>query len=158
MIEFVSYQLDYAADFYKINAEWIEDMFQLEPLDRKVLEDPQTHIIDPGGFIWFAKTPELGIVGTCALRKMGPNEFELTKMGVLKKARGLKLGEKLLQHVIGFVKEQNITCCYLLTNKNCEAAIHLYEKNGFVHDTEVMNKYGCDYQRCDVAMRLRTQS
>jgi ribosomal protein S18 acetylase RimI-like enzyme len=42
---------------------------------------------------------------------------------------------------------------YLLTNKQCEVAIHLYEKLGFRHDTEIMETYGACYARCDVAMK-----
>ena len=60
----------------------------------------------------------------------GEGEYELTKMGVLEKARGLKAGEKLLQHVINYSRYNNIGMVYLLTNSNFKAAIHLYEKNG----------------------------
>lgn len=42
---------------------------------------------------------------------------------------------------------------YLLTNKACAPAIHLYEKNGFHHDAEIMADYGARYARCNVAMR-----
>ena len=42
---------------------------------------------------------------------------------------------------------------YLLTNKRCAAAVHLYEKLGFRHDKEIMARYGAEYERCDVAMR-----
>jgi len=50
---------------------------------------------------------------------------------------------------------------YLLTNKICESAIHLYEKNGFYHDKEIMEEYSSEYARCDVAMsygNFRTDS
>lgn len=36
----------------------------------------------------------------CALLKRGEGAYELTKMGVLSSARGLKVGEIFLQHVI----------------------------------------------------------
>jgi len=44
---------------------------------------------------------------------------------------------------------------YLLTNRKCAAAIHLYEKLGFQHDGEIMALFGGRYERCDVAMRYR---
>lgn len=141
-------------DFFEINAEWISNMFVLEDLDKQVLENPEEMIIKPGGHIFFVEAEGLGVVGTCALRKTDNNEYELTKMGVLEKARGLKAGEALLKHVIEFVKNENLGLCYLLTNSKCEAAIHLYEKNGFVHDEQIKQKYGCLYARCDVAMKL----
>ena len=141
-----------AHHFEIINKEWIDDMFVLETIDEQVLEDPQSHIIDKGGKIWFAEHPTLGIVGTCAFWNKGNNNFELTKMGVLKSARGLKIGEILLQHVLNEAQSLGIKKLFLLTNSKCESAIHLYEKNGFVHDKTIMQDYGQNYARCNVAM------
>lgn len=143
-----------AHHFETINKEWIDDMFVLETIDQQVLEDPQSHIINNGGKIWFAEHPSLGIVGTCAFWNKGNQCFELTKMGVLKSARGLKVGEILLQHVLTEVQRLKIKTLFLLTNAKCEAAIHLYEKNGFVHDKTIMQQYGKNYARCNVAMRF----
>lgn len=147
-----SFEPALAHHFEIINKEWIDDMFVLETIDKQVLEDPQSHIIDKGGKIWFADHPSLGIVGTCAFWYKGDNNFELTKMGVLKSARGLKIGEILLQHVLNEAQSLSVKKLFLLTNSKCESAIHLYEKNGFVHDKTIMNEYGKNYQRCNVAM------
>lgn len=144
---------DLAKDFHDINAEWIEAMFQLEPTDRDVLENPRRRIIEPGGTILFVEAQGLGVVGACALQKTGERSFELTKMGVRQSARGLKAGEFLLAAMIGRAREMGADPLYLLTNKHCEAAIHLYEKLGFRHDAGIMAQYGARYERCDVAMR-----
>ena len=144
-----------AHHFHDINAEWIEGMFRLEPTDREVLENPRSRIVEPGGCILFVEAPGLGIVGTCALQKTGPGTFELTKMGVRKTARGLKAGEFLLEAIIARAQEMGASKLYLLTNHICEAAIHLYEKLGFVHDAGIMADYGARYERCDVAMLYR---
>jgi DNA-binding MarR family transcriptional regulator len=141
--------------FYDINAEWISSMFRLEPADTQVLEDPQTHILDPGGAILFVESSELGVIGTCALRKTGPRSAELTKMGVRSEARGMKAGEFLLAATIARAQQMGIHDLYLLTNSKCVAAIHLYEKLGFEHDADVMAKHATRYKRCDVAMRYR---
>ena len=29
----------------------------------------------------------------------------------------------------------------------------MYARNGFVHDPEILARYGAEYSRCDVAMR-----
>lgn len=139
--------------FKTINQEWIEDMFVMEAIDLQVLSEPQKHIIDQGGHIWFAEHAELGIVGTGALYKKSAGSYELTKMGVLKKARGLKVGELLLKHILSEAKTIGYNELFLLTNTKCESAIHLYEKNGFNHDSGIMQNYGKLYQRCNVAMR-----
>ncbi|WP_459697530.1 GNAT family N-acetyltransferase [Acidisoma sp. C75] len=147
------YDESLAQAFYDINAEWIEAMFRLEPTDIEVLRNPRERIIAPGGTILFAEAPHLGIIGTCALQKTGEGCFELTKMGVRANARGLKAGEFLLTAMIAQGQRMGARTLYLLTNKRCEAAIHLYEKLGFVHDAAIMARYGARYERCDVAMR-----
>ena len=148
----VEYDETLSRAFHDINAQWIEAMFVLEDHDRKVLENPKAWIIDPGGVILFVRSPEHGIVGVCALIKTGDATFELTKMGVLETARGLKAGEFLLEAIIARAKAMQIRKLYLLTNHICEAAIHLYEKIGFAHDAAIMAEYGATYDRCDVAM------
>ena len=147
------YSDDLAQYFHDINAEWINDMFRLEPTDREVLENPRARIVDPGGVILFAEAEGLGIVGTCALQKTGERSFELTKMGVRTFARGLKVGEFLLRAVIERAMQIGAEPLYLLTNTKCAAAIHLYEKAGFQHDADIMARYGARYARCNVAMR-----
>lgn len=148
------YSDDLAGEFYEINAEWISDMFCMEETDRMTLENPRARIIDPGGAILFVEARGLGIIGTCALQKTDATGFELTKMGVRKTARGLKAGEFLLQAVIDRGHALGADPLYLLTNHRCAAAIHLYAKLGFQHDSTIMADYGARYARCDVAMRF----
>jgi GNAT superfamily N-acetyltransferase len=147
---------DLAEPFYRINAEWIEEMFALEPNDIDLLSNPKARFIQTGGAILFAETPDLGVVGTCAIMKARGGWFELTKMGVSKSARGRKVGEFLLSKAIERARAMGAAeQLYLLTNTKCAAAVHLYEKRGFEHDAEVMRLFGSRYERCDVAMRFR---
>lgn len=142
-----------AGEFRDINAEWINAMFRLEAVDNEVLNHPREKIIDTGGLILFVEARGLGIVGACALLRSGPGAYELTKMGVRESARGLKAGEFLLNEIIRRAMAMHADPLYLLTNKRCAAAVHLYEKLGFRHDREIMARYGAEYERCDVAMR-----
>ncbi len=144
---------DLARLFHDINAEWITSMYSLEPTDRDVLENPRARIIAPGGAILFVEAKGVGVIGTCALLKTGERRFELTKMGVVEKARGCKAGEFLLRAVIDHAATLDAEWLYLLSNRKSAAGIHLYEKLGFVHDDETMRIYGARYARCDVAMR-----
>lgn len=152
-LRILTWRDDLAADFHDINAEWIKSLFVLEPTDREVLENPRARIIDPGGDILFVEAEGLGVVGACALQKMGEGRFELTKMGVRESARGRKAGEFLLHAMIRRAQAMGAETLYLLTNARCAPAIHLYEKAGFAHDPEIMRDCGARYQRCDVAMR-----
>ena len=151
----IEYNDSLAQDFYAINAQWIEAMFVLEATDIEVLTHPRETIIDKGGVILFVRSVQHGIVGACALKKTSEGCFELTKMGVLETARGLKAGEFLLAAILERARSMQIETLYLLTSKKCEAAIHLYEKFGFEHSAEIMRDYGRSYERCDVAMKFR---
>jgi N-acetylglutamate synthase-like GNAT family acetyltransferase len=147
------YSDDLAGDFHRINAEWISSMFVLEENDIQILTRPRELIVDRGGVILFVEAEGLGIVGTCALIRISDGVFELTKMGVLESARGRKAGEYLLAATLGRARAMEMETLYLLTNAKCASAVHLYEKLGFQHDTEIMRIYGSRYARCDVAMR-----
>ena len=139
--------------FRAINMEWLEAMYRVEPTDQDVLDHPRERIVDPGGAILFVEAAGLGIVGACALQRTGEEQFELTKMGVLDRARGSGAGAFLLRAVIDRAKAMGARRLYLLSNRKSAAAIHLYERHGFVHDAEVMAEFGARYERCDVAMR-----
>jgi N-acetylglutamate synthase-like GNAT family acetyltransferase len=151
-LSILDYTDAHAAAFHDINAQWITSMFALEAHDRHVLSHPRETILDPGGAILMVASREHGIVGACALMKASDGVFELTKMGVLENIRGLKAGEYLLRALLDRAATMDMTSLYLLTNSKCEAAIHLYEKLGFVHDVAIMQAYGGTYARCDVAM------
>lgn len=153
-LEIVPYTKELKQYFYDINHEWVSSMFKVEEVDERMLANPCKYIIEPGVYIWFAKDSTQGIVGTCALMKIEEGVFELTKMGVFKKARGMKAGEQLLQYVIKFSEEERHKLLFLLTNKKCQAAIHLYQKNGFDHCPKIMEQFGQKYDRCDVAMKI----
>lgn len=141
-----------ALDFYRINVEWIEEMFTLEATDAHLLENPREVIVDRGGAILFVQDEQRKVLGTCALLRVDESTFELTKMGVSAEARGKKAGEFLLHAVLRKAKILQAQALYLLTNTKCRAAIHLYEKIGFVHDAGILESYGSRYERCDVGM------
>jgi GNAT superfamily N-acetyltransferase len=147
----IDYTPELAHHFRDINAAWIEQMYAMEEHDREVLGDPERHIIAPGGIILFAAL-DGEIVGAGALMPVGGGAVELTKMGVLKSSGGSGAGRFLLAALIERARAMQPDCLFLLTNRASEAAIHLYEQAGFVHDAAIMAAYGASYERCDVAM------
>jgi len=67
-IKFRKYIAEDATTFKALNVEWLELYFEVEPIDERVLSNPQTEILDPGGHILMA---ELGgkTMGTFAFLK-----------------------------------------------------------------------------------------
>ena len=149
----LEYEDSLAGAFTDINAEWIGKMFVLEPHDEHVLSHPRETIVDRGGVILFIAGADGEVLGTGALMPTGGGGVELTKMGVREAARGTGAGAVLLDALVARGRAMGADPLYLLTSSRCEAAIHLYEKVGFVHDPAIMVRYGGTYQRADVAMR-----
>lgn len=151
-LEIVEFTDALAPHFDRISREWVEEMFRLEAEDIAMIENPRASVIDKGGTILFVRDPELGIIGTCALMPMADGGVELTKMGVLKSARGRRAGDFLMRQILKRARQMRVQDLFLLTNSKCAAAIRLYEKYGFRHDDDIMRRYGHRYERCNVTM------
>jgi GNAT superfamily N-acetyltransferase len=83
-----------AGAFRQLNLDWIERLFAVEPADRKVLDDPERAIIQPGGMIYFALDGERP-VGTVAMILVSPGRYELAKMAVASSHQRRGIGEQL---------------------------------------------------------------
>jgi GNAT superfamily N-acetyltransferase len=120
--------------FRDLNLAWIEEHFAVEPRDRHELDDPERHILDPGGWIFIAEEDEeqgTGVLGTCALvREHGV--YELVKMAVAPAARGRGVGRALGEAVIAHARALGIPRIELLSNTVLGPAIGLYRALGFV--------------------------
>ena len=137
------------AAFRELNEAWIAGHFVVEEKDWEVLNDPVGHIIEPGGALFMA-TLEGAAVGTCALLAMEGGSFEVAKMTVAEKCRGLGIGKKLLGHAIEYARAEGASRLYLETNRKLQNAIHVYESLGFRH----LAPRASPYARADVFMEL----
>ncbi|SDS06155.1 Acetyltransferase (GNAT) domain-containing protein [Polaribacter sp. KT25b] len=148
-LEIIAYQPEFANDFYSLNVEWLEKYFYVEPYDEKVLRNPQKYVLDPGGFIFFAKYNN-EIVGVVSIINQ-KNFFELSKMAVLPKYQGLKIGLQLMNFCIEFAKNQQWKSITLYSHRKLVPAINLYKKIGF---KEIPVEENSHYERSDIKMLL----
>jgi len=118
--------------FQRLNEEWIERYFVLEPKDREALSNPESTILNRGGRVFLAFRDGQGI-GCCALIAFRPGEFEVAKMAVTQSAQGTGVGRKLLTRVIEEARAAGAKRLYLETNQALTPAITLYESVGFRH-------------------------
>ncbi|MHB8815635.1 MAG: bifunctional helix-turn-helix transcriptional regulator/GNAT family N-acetyltransferase [Steroidobacteraceae bacterium] len=146
-VEIVPFERRYAADFKRLNVEWLEKYFRVEPIDEEVLSKP-ARILRDGGAIFLARYRG-AIVGTCALLDAGDGRFELSKMAVTAGHQGLGIGRRLIEAVIAEYLSRGARELFLESNSKLTPAITLYESSGFVHAPRPAPSH---YERSDVYM------
>lgn len=146
-IEIIEFEPQYQKEFKEINVEWILVNFPVEVHDHEQLDHPD-RIINAGGSIYLAKLND-EIVGTAILTYEGNDVWELGKMAVRPKAKGLGIGKKLLAKTIEEVKKRNAKTYYLESNRLQEVAIKMYLQMGFV---EVSLGENSHFDRVDIKM------
>jgi molybdopterin-guanine dinucleotide biosynthesis protein A/predicted GNAT family acetyltransferase len=72
------------------------------------------------------------VVGSVAVRRLGPGEVELKRMYLRPAERGHGIGRRLLDMALLWAREHGIDTIKLDTTERMEAARHLYEAYGFV--------------------------
>jgi len=152
-VEIIDFAPQHAADFHRLNIEWLERFFYVEELDNAVLSDPQTHILAGGGAIFLARLHG-EIVGACALIEAGAGRVELSKMAVTPRCQGLGVGRRLIERAIAAFQAGAGTLLYLESNSKLEPAVRLYERSGFVHTPKPATAEA-HYQRANVYMEWR---
>ncbi|MDT8417339.1 MAG: GNAT family N-acetyltransferase [Lutibacter sp.] len=149
-VTILDFEEKFTNDFTKLNFEWLEKYFYIEEYDRKVLLNPKKYILDDGGHILFALIDEK-VVGTVALIKRDNDVFELSKMAVIEKYQGLRIGQKLMYACIDFAGRTGAKRLFLDSNTKLKPAISLYNKVGF---REIPVPKDTPYERCNIRMEL----
>ena len=150
-VEIVDHSDLHGDAFERLNVEWLEKHFVVEPIDRQVLSDPGRSIIEPGGAVLYACIAGLA-VGTVALRRSDDGVFELTKMAVTERFQGRGIGRQLLRAAVDRFHQLNGKRLYLESNSALATALALYESAGFRHETPPNRS---EYARADVFMVYR---
>jgi GNAT superfamily N-acetyltransferase len=153
-VTIVSYDARHRADFARLNREWIERYFVMEPADHAYLGEPEKHILEPGGEIYFALAGDEAL-GTCAVVPHGPGVYELSKMAVAPHAQGRGVGDLLVRRAIAFAREAGARTLMLVSSRRLEPALRLYRRHGF---REVPLAPDEDYARADIRMELQLDS
>lgn len=137
-------------DFARLNVEWLERWFTVEPIDRAVLEDPEATLLADGGQVLFAVDEAGQALGTVALKHEGDGVYELTKMAVDPGARGQGLGRALMVAALARFHALGGRELFLESSSRLATALALYESVGFEHRSAP--RPGSHYARADVYM------
>ena len=148
-LEIIDFSPEYAADFRRLNLEWIEKYFEVEGLDTEQLSDPHKTFIQPGGAI------VLGlyngeVVACCGLVKHDESVYEISKMAVIPKYHGRGFGREILSRIIVIAIGCGAQKLEIISNTVLGPAIALYKSVGF---SEVA--FNSDaYDRGNIALEL----
>jgi GNAT superfamily N-acetyltransferase len=146
-IAIIAFEQQYAAEFKRLNLEWLDKYSLTEEADLAVLNDPEKEILLIGGCIFLAKVGD-EIAGSCALIPEAPGEYELAKMAVAPAFQGKGISKLLLEKCLAEAVHKKANRIFLLSNSQLSTALTLYEKYGFQH-IPVM---GSHYVTADVMM------
>ena len=148
-IEIIEYSDEYVEYFRKLNFEWIEKFFEVEPTDEYVLSNPAESVIKNGGLIYFAKCNDQ-IVGTFALIKVDHTTYELAKMAVTESFQNRGIGRLLMDSAVQKANELGLARLILYSNTELVPAINMYFKFGF--RSVAINEF--HYNRANIKMEL----
>ena len=161
MIHLIEYEDQYAADFRRLNLQWLEEYNLLESHDLLVLDNPRGNVLERGGYIWLAlavpddqvagaadAAPSLSdvtprasaaapraaqVAGTAALLHEHDGIYELAKMSVAPAFRGQGISKLLIEQCLRKAKDIEARKLVLYSNSQLQTAIQLYTKYGFRH-------------------------
>ena len=112
-------------------------------------EDYDPEAVDEDNFFW----PEIyGYVGLL----MVPYEADVLNITVSGKVRNRGIGTNLMREILERAKKYGVTDVHLEVRESNEAAIHLYEKLGFVRDGIRKNYYTAPVENA-VTMTVRQE-
>ena len=130
MVEILDFESSHQPWFERLNRQWIEKHFVMEPLDYKVLQNPEKEIISKGGCILMASYDKM-IVGTVALKHVEGKSFELTKMAVHDDFQGKKIGRMLAEAAVARARQMGARKVILYSSTKLRPALALYDSLGF---------------------------
>ena len=112
-------------------------------------EDYDPDAVDAENFFW----PEIyGYVGLL----MVPYEADVLNITVSGKVRNRGIGTRLMREILERAKKYGVTDIHLEVRESNEAAIHLYEKLGFLRDGIRKNYYTAPVENA-VTMTVRQE-
>jgi len=151
-LKIVNYKPIYKDHFKRLNEEWLKKYFEVEPEDKKILNNPEKVILTNEGQIIFVKTKDK-IIGTTAIIKLNDRVCELTKMAISSDFQGKQAGRKLLNTAMHIARKNNYQKMVLFTSPKLEKAVALYKSAGFKEVGEIPKKQQV-YKRCSIQMEI----
>ena len=150
-VTIVGYDPRHAADFARLNRQWLEFHDLLEAADLEYLEKPHETIVATGGEVFLALL-DGRVVGTCAAIVPHPGTVELARLTTDAAWRGRGIGRRLTEEAIAWARRRGARRVILVSSTRLVPALRLYERLGFSHRPLPRDT---PYATADVCMELR---
>jgi N-acetylglutamate synthase-like GNAT family acetyltransferase len=128
-INILDYSPELKEHFKNLNMEWLKQ-FKNTKARLIEVENPQEHIIEKGGFVYFAEIKN-SIVGAIALLRESHKLYEIADMAVTASQQGKHIGKALLQKTIDTAKQLGAKQVYLVASTKLKASLEMYRAFGF---------------------------
>jgi putative acetyltransferase len=125
----LDYNPQFKETFKTLNLEWMRQ-YKIDLYREAILNDPEAHIINKGGAIFFVEMDKK-IVATCALIRESNKVFEIADMAVTPQYQGLHIGKSLLQNAIEKAKAKGAKQIYVVVNNTLKPALEMYSAYSF---------------------------
>lgn len=146
-MKIVPYDSKYKKEFIEMNKYWISEMFTLENEDLNLLNNVDS-AIENGSEIFFA-IENNEVLACCMINPHENGEWEIDKFCAKGMSTGTGAGTSCLKACIEYGKKKKAKKIVIVSNRKCEAAIHLYRKFGFKEVPVDLEKF--PYERADIA-------
>jgi ribosomal protein S18 acetylase RimI-like enzyme len=118
--------------------------------DEYLVSNPQHIIVNLKGQVFYAYQETIPI-GVIYIAKLSSEQYEICKLAVDKRYRGLGAGKALVEACLSFARAQSAKHVYLQTIKALDVAIVMYKKMGFIDS--VPSPFMTVMKRTQVIMR-----
>ena len=126
-------------------------MFKLEEADF-IEFNSIDNAINEGANIFFTLDDNDNVMACSMVAPRDNGEWEIFKFAAKNLYTGTGAGNLCFKACINYAKEMNAKKIIIVQNTKCEAAIHLYRKNGFIEVEVDRNKF--PFERGNIAFEL----
>ncbi len=133
-IEFLirPYQYAYQNAFRSMNESWIGRHFDVSAIDLQHLENPEVHIIDPGGDVLFAVDGASDrVLGTVALLRRNDDVVELAYLALVDQIDGDAIAQGLGEAALRRSRELGAVAVCTFTSRLLESSLRCFRRLGF---------------------------
>ena len=128
-MQIVEYEEKYRDAFVRLNTEWLERFYWVEPFDLYAMEHID-ELISQGAMAYFAV--ENGeVLATCMTMRLEDDIWEICKLAAKNQYTGTGAGSSVLKAAMKYATDHNAKKLVLISCRSLKPAIHLYKKFGF---------------------------